>query len=201
MFYSELIKNTRDIDNKKGIVSFYFANFNSVDVYGRRMGSNSFNRTIKNNKDKILHFLQHNPEKIIGKPIEISTDNNGAFMVSKLSNTQLGRDTLILYEEGIYNQHSFGFIINKSHKEGEVEVVDELKMFEASTVAFGANENTPTISVNQLDDLLRYSKMSDEILEKLDKILVALSPAGKHTNSQKDLYQEFIKAINSYKNN
>jgi HK97 family phage prohead protease len=179
MEYSTIRKNARDIDAKKGIVSFYFADFNSIDSNGRKMHRNAFNRTIKNNKDRIVHLLNHDPNVIIGKPMEIATDLKGAFMVSQLSKNTAGRDALILYEEGVYNEHSFGFEILKSKDEGKFELVDEVRMWEASTVTWGANPNTPTISLNQAESLIKEGRLSDEILNKLDELLARL-PAEQH---------------------
>ena len=148
MEYSNLIHNARDIDNKKGIVSFYFADFNSVDAHGRRMDKNAFNRTFKNNQKRFAHLLNHDINIMIGKPLEVGTDEKGAFMVSQLSKNSHGKDALILYEEGIIKEHSFGFRIVDSIEENGVEIVNELQMFEASSVTWGANPETPTISLN-----------------------------------------------------
>ncbi len=196
MEYSNLKLNARDIDDKLGIVSFYFADFNSNDSHGRRMSKNAFNRTFKNNFKRFAHLLNHNPNSILGKPLEVGSDSKGAFMVSKLSKNSFGSDALILYNEGIYNEHSFGFQIVKSEMDKNIEIVNELKMFEASTVTWGANEHTPTISVNQIDDLLRNSKLSDEILIKLDQLIARL-PAEQHQSPQEinkfDGLTDFIK--------
>ena len=201
MDYSTIMKKSKDIDEKKGVVSFYFSDFNSVDIKGDRVDKKAFNRTLKNNSDQVLHLLNHNIYNIIGKPIEIGVDEKGAFMVSQMSQTQLGKDTLILYKEGVYNQHSFGFDIIKSHKDGNVRVLTELKLYEASTVPFGANPNTPTISVKEIDRLLKSNELSENILEKLELLIKALEPV-KDTSTRKqdfNLYDEFIEALKHHK--
>lgn len=204
--YGSLIRNAKDIDSKKGIVSFYFAEFHTTDAHGRRMHQNAFKRTIKNNINKIYHLYNHDNNQVIGKPMEIGTDEKGAFMVSKLTRTQLGKDMLILYEDGIINEHSFGFYINKSHEDGEIEIVDEVKMVEASSLTTqAANPNTPTISVNQMDKLLRYSELSDEILKKLDEILAHLpvlntqGPAAEQPKENGISFDELLKIVKTYK--
>ena len=133
MEYSNLEFNARDIDSKKGIVSFYFADFNSVDSHGRRMNKNAFNRTFNNNFKRFAHLLNHDPNIIIGKPMEVNTDEKGAYMVSQLSKSSHGRDALVQYEEGIYNEHSFGFLIKYTdskfipHKRfGSLEVTNQV---------------------------------------------------------------------------
>lgn len=191
MEYTTLCRNTRDLDTTKGIVSFYFADFNSIDANKRRIEKNAFNRTFKNNFKRYAHLLNHDPSTIIGKPLEVNSDPKGAYMVSQLSKSSAGRDALILYEEGVYNEHSFGFQIIKSIQEKDIEVVNELKMWEASTVTWGANPNTPTISLNKAEDLLHHSKLSEEILAKLD-ILISNStdarrPVKQHSAPQNDI--------------
>jgi HK97 family phage prohead protease len=179
MEYSNLILNARDVDNKKGIVSFYFADFNSVDSQGRLMDRNAFNRTVKNNFQRFAHLLNHDTNLMIGKPLEVGTDNKGAFMVSQLSKNSAGRDALIMYEEGIITEHSFGFRIVNSVQEGKVEIVNELQMFEASSVTWGSNPATPTISLNSSQEdlfkemrqlLERTNKNNKELLEVLNSI-------------------------------
>lgn len=194
MEYSNLILNAKDIDTKKGIVSFYFADFNSIDVNNRKMNRNAFNRTFNNNFKRFAHLLNHDPSKIIGKPLEVGTDTKGAYMISQLSKSTNGRDALILYEEGIFKEHSFGFQILDSVMEKNIEIVNEVKMFEASTVTWGANPNTETISLNKIDDLLKNSKLSDEILIKLDELIARL-PAVEHQSPQKNSISliDFIK--------
>jgi HK97 family phage prohead protease len=200
MIYSSLTKNTRDVDTKKGIVSFYFADFNSVDAHGRRMHKNAFNRTFNNNFKRMVHLFNHDQNIIIGKPLEVGTDQNGAFMVSKLSNTDKGREVLTLYEENILNEHSFGFIIKNSTQEDKVEVVNELQMYEASTVTWGANPNTPVIALNDLSaKVLELEKMHEtqkDILLKIDAIMARL-PAEQHQAPQTS-EDELINFINNY---
>ena len=166
--YSTGVFHTNDIDDKSGTVKFYYANFNSVDNHGRKMSPKAFNRTIKNNKDKIYHLLNHNQDQVIGKPLEFGTDSEGAWVVSKLANTDKGKETLQLYRDGIYKYASFGFYILNSSEEGSIEMVHEAKIVEVSTVLYPANDLAQTISVN--DALVKDDARLQEILTRLDKI-------------------------------
>jgi len=214
MEYSNLILNARDVDTKKGIVSFYFADFNSVDSQGRKMDKNAFNRTIKNNSKRFAHLLNHDTNLMIGKPMEVGTDEKGAFMVSKLSKNTAGRDALIMYEEGIITEHSFGFQIVSSSQENDIEIVNELKMYEASSVTWGSNPNTPTISINShqtelIKELQAMTAINSELLEMLKnkdnkEIITLLNdisarlPVNKeqHQASQKSQIDEVISILN-----
>lgn len=101
--------------------------------------------------------------------------HKGIVAVSKLElNTEDGRDTFLKYESGIYDNHSIGFryiqmdyvepgtdqwkeledtIINpellaeSAARFGGVWPVKEIKLYEGSTVSFGANDLTPVLGV------------------------------------------------------
>lgn len=112
---------------------------------------------------------------------------------SKLSNSTEGNDALANYLAEIYNQHSIGlqyvnasWITKDSHGNskqwsnlmdqcinpedaevvGQAFVVKELKLFECSTVAFGANKLTPTLGMKSEN---KEAIMFD-YLSKLDKL-------------------------------
>lgn len=183
---SQTIRNMRDIDEGKGVVSFYFSDFGSVDSHGRKMSPTAFNRTIKNNFNRIQHLQNHDPNRIAGRILDLNTDSKGAYAVSKLSKSSTGADLKILYDEGIINEHSFAFRIINSHDENGIEIVDEAQIWEVSSVTWGANEHTPMISLNELSDMLKEDKMSQEVLEKLNEI-ASLLPAIKHQDSKESL--------------
>ncbi|MCB1713371.1 MAG: HK97 family phage prohead protease, partial [Candidatus Riesia sp.] len=94
--------------------------------------------------------------------------------------------------EDIINEHSFGYQIVNSHMDRDIQVVEEVKMFEVSSVVWGANENTPTISVNSLEMNDLYSKLdnllkTNELLENKLNELLALVPALQHNDPKEDL--------------
>lgn len=112
---------------------------------------------------------------------------------SKLSNSTEGNDTLANYLAGIYNQHSIGlqyvdaeWVTKDAHgnskkwdkvlaecinpedadSHGQAFVVKEIKLFETSTVAFGANKLTPTLGMkSENKDAVMF-----DYLSKLDKL-------------------------------
>ena len=129
------------------------------------------------------HLFNHDPNTIVVKPMEVGSDDKGAFMVSQLMPTEKGKELLTLYEEGVINEHSFGFIIKQSNPDGDIEVVNELQMFEASSVTWGANPNTPMISLNNLE--ARLQLLENDIQKKLDAIMARLPAAEQHQASQK----------------
>ncbi len=140
-------------DKKTKIVKFYFARFDSVDSYGRIPSKTAFNRTIKNNAKKWSWLREHTNNDVIGKVLEAGTDGKGAWVRAQILDTSAGRDASILYDEGVYIYHSFGYYIIASHFDTingkQVEVVDEAKVVEVSTVLDPANLNATIISLNK----------------------------------------------------
>lgn len=133
------------------------------------------------------------------------------YMESKLSDTTEGNDTLKNYLAGIYNQHSIGFQYTKgqwvqrdAHGNSKqwdklmeslinpedakdldgIFRVEEIKLFEGSTVAFGANAATPTLGIKShnkdavmldymsridlLEKTLRDGTQSDEMMYRIE---------------------------------
>lgn len=146
---------------------------------------------------KIKHALNHDLTQLPGKlkKLEERTVDGvtGIYFESKMADTTLGNDTLKNYLEGIYDNHSIGFqyvnvemiergadgfkdivdsLVNaKEAKDREaIFVVKEIALFEGSTVAFGANMNTPFLGVKGLNkDAISVSFLSR--LSKLEKAL------------------------------
>ena len=150
---------------------------------------------------KIKHALFHDLTKLPAKLQvldERTIDLNGMkvsgiYFESKMIDTTIGNDTLINYQEGIYDNHSIGFrymdmefidkesemwdtylsiLLNPEDADnaGFMWVVKEIKLYEGSTVAFGANQLTPFLGVKSQDKKLLQMKIFDRV-DKLYKQL------------------------------
>lgn len=137
----------KDLDRKEGIVTGYFAQFGSIDSDMDSIKPGAFAKTIMENgpegKNRIMHLYQHDVNKPLGKPYLLKEDEFGLYFESKIIGTTYGEDVLKLYEAGVINEHSIGFkTVRNTPKEGFNEI-EEVMLYEGSTVTFGANENTP----------------------------------------------------------
>jgi HK97 family phage prohead protease len=98
---------------------------------------------------KIVHLHQHNTIEPVGAIKTLIEDSYGLYFESMIEDTPLGDIVLERYKNGTYREHSFGFSYVAGKCEwGEFEgkeayLCSELKIYEGSTVTFGANENTP----------------------------------------------------------
>lgn len=176
----------KDFDTNKGIVSFYFSNFNSKDSDNDIIKQGAFTKTIQENRKRIKHLKNHNMTQAPGTIIDIAEDSVGAYAVSQLVKSTLGRDTLLEYEGGVITEHSMGFQVIKEQFDqfSGANIIQEVKLWEVSSLtAWGANENTPVIGV----------KSEEEILKQLQSIESLLKSSNLSDERAKELYNFSIK--------
>lgn len=138
----------KDVDVQSGIITGYFSVFGNLDSDGDIVLPGAFKKTIRENgpdsgKPRILHLYMHDPSKILSKPHVLKEDKHGLYFESKISETSLGKDVLQLYRDKVLTEHSIGYQIVKrevdeSGKE-RIQKLVELKLWEGSTVGWGAN--------------------------------------------------------------
>jgi HK97 family phage prohead protease len=145
----------KDIDSKEGIVTGYYSVFGNIDSDGDMIMPGAFLKTIQDNgpegKNRIMHLWQHNPNEPIGKPSVLKEDTYGLYFETKLADTSRGKDTLKLYEAGVINEHSIGFNTVKKESKSDHTALLELKLWEGSTVTWGANDLTRVTGMKSLN--------------------------------------------------
>lgn len=156
--FSTLVLGIKDVDGKKGIVTGYASDFDSLDSDGDVIEKGAFTKTLslngpKSQKPRIKHLLNHNPSQPLGVPIELKEDSKGLYYESKIGNHTLGMDFIKMVESELIKEHSIGYQVKKfnqvtpwdEYKEGDVRrKLTELKLWEFSSLtAWGANPNTP----------------------------------------------------------
>ncbi len=206
----------KDFDQKKGIVTFYFSVFGNRDSDNDVMEAGAFKKTFQENRARIKHFKNHDPYLTPGKIIDLQEDTKGAFAVSQLAKTTLGRDTLIEYEEGIITEHSHGFnVISEEFDSMEgVNIIKEVRLWEVSSLnAWGANSLANTVGVKshteitqliqKLSKVLTNTNISDEggerlthELENLKSVLDSLGPIRSPEPTNEEQVVELLKSFN-----
>jgi HK97 family phage prohead protease len=184
----------KDFDQKKGIVTFYFSAFGNRDSDGDVIENGAFKKTFEENRARIKHFKNHDPYKTPGRILELQEDTKGAFAISQLVKTTLGRDTLIEYEEGIITEHSMGFNVIKEELdqfEG-VNKIKELRLWEVSSLnAWGANSMTNTVGVKNANELIG-------LIKKLNKVLTNTNisdEGGERLQNELKTLSELLKSL------
>jgi HK97 family phage prohead protease len=172
----------KDVDGKKGIVTGYFANFDTTDSDGDVIRKGAFVRTISEygptaRRPRIKHLLNHDSWQPLGKLIELKEDNYGLYYESQVGSHDLGTDFIKMIESELITEHSIGYRTMKftqlkpwsEWKEGEtMRDLLELKLYEGSSLtAWGANPNTP---LTGLKAHLKAEKMS----KRMDLLIKAL---------------------------
>jgi HK97 family phage prohead protease len=186
--YKSIPAEIKDIDEGKGIVTGYFSAFGNVDSDGDMIMPGAFTKTIKENSKRIKHLWQHDVRYPLSKPSVLKEDTFGLYFESQISKTSYGRDVLQLYKDGVVDEHSIGFRTERKNPKEKYTELIELKLWEGSTVTFGANENTPFTGMK--------SATIEEVTKKISSVWKALRN-GKYENDeifeQLDIYFEQLK--------
>lgn len=194
----------KDVDMTKRTVTgvsnmfYYFDSDWDVLVPGCTLKTINENGPNSGMPGKIKHALFHDLTKLPAKnnvldERKIEAGMQGQYFESKMLNTPDGNETLIKYQEEVYDQHSIGFryldiefvdqesdnwkkyvdkLINPEDAEdvGIMFWVTQIKQFEFSTVSFGANKLTPYLGVKSDNKEAKVLNLHTKI-DKMSKIL------------------------------
>lgn len=171
----------KDVDVKQGIITGYFSIFGNKDSDGDIIMPGSFTKTIQENgplsqRPRILHLLQHDTNLPLGKPSILNEDTKGLYFESKISHTSYGRDTIKLYEDGVLTEHSIGYKVIKNEPKEDANYLMELKLWEGSTVSWGANMEALVTAVKTEAKEVIYERL----IKKMDALLSAVK--GNYTD-------------------
>lgn len=162
----------KEVDVKQGIIEGYFSTWGIVDAHEDEIVQGAYKKTIKeagpeSSRARIFHLWQHNARTPLSRFTEEGTlkeDATGLFFHSKISRTTWGRDALLLYEDGVINEHSVGIQVIKSERATEGHNrIREVKLWEGSSVTWGANEDTPVTSMKDMNPIQQAEKFNDRI--------------------------------------
>ena len=165
----------KDLSVHDRTVTGYFASFTDsfdydMDIIAPTAGNKTIAEWGPEGKNKIMHLYQHKTEMPLAKPKVLRADNFGIYFESQFAKTSYGDDVLKLYEAGVINEHSFGFEVLRSEPVTIGGVggnrITEFRMWEGSTVTFGANEDTPFMGFKNMD--------KPEILENITRLTKAV---------------------------
>jgi HK97 family phage prohead protease len=160
----------KDLDTKQGIVQVYPTNFTHVDTDEDKIRPTAYNKTISewgpSGRNRIWMLKNHDSSLWVSKPKELTPDSYGVLATVQIPQTSLGKDLILLYEEGHITEHSVGIvpIIQTYNKAENYNDIAEVKWYEFSPVAWGANEYTPTVSVKSLDDAVSQLQLTRKSL-------------------------------------
>jgi HK97 family phage prohead protease len=196
----------KDIDTEKREVVFAFAMFD-YDSDGDLTVSTAFDKTMSESgpkgSNRIRHVWNHDRKDLpIGTPKDMWSEGGYALARSGMLKNQKANDVWDAYKNGAVNEHSYwGKSFNTGVNEKGGKLIKEVKLFEVSTVLWGAQENAKLLEMiksgvkpegcllEYFDELTKYvknSSASDEFLETLEleilkgrDIVESLEKAGR----------------------
>jgi hypothetical protein len=169
-----LAASIKDIDGRKGIITGYFAHFDSLDSDGDIIVKGAFAKTIaergpQSARPRIKHLRNHNITEPIGVLTLLKEDNTGLYYESQPGTHFIGQDTIKMIESGIITEHSFGYDVVKKEQKSNARYLTELVKWEGSSLtAWGANERTGQAMMKSLGKEA-YTKMIAERAANVEK--------------------------------
>lgn len=165
-----------DIDTVTKGVKVALSRMDMMDGYKDVIEKTAFTKTIRERGPKganlIWHLADHTPtlKSAFGKFSELYVEGDRLIGVSKYKDTGIWKAAFPLYEAGDINQHSIGFISMEDtwDKKTGIRTIHELKLYEGSTVLWGANSDTPTMDVMKS---LTFDQQRDYVSGELDYII------------------------------
>ena len=183
------INIVKDIDTAKKSVVFAFSKLNDYDSDEDYTEKTAFDKTIKESgpdgSNRIRHVWNHDRKEMpIGRVTKMWRDNEYAYTESKMLDNQKALDAWDAYKEGAINEHSYwGKSYNTGINEKGGKIIKEVKLFEVSTVLWGAQEKAKLVEliksgdapepwlldhITSLQSYVKKSNASDDFLEVLE---------------------------------
>ena len=182
LIYKSIPASVKDVDVKRRIVEGYFSTWEIVDADNDELMPGAYAKSIKENgpeavKPRIMHLWQHSAKHPMGRFVEegsLVEDQKGLFFRSKISPTTYGKDALLLYDDGVIDEHSVGMQTVKTQKASAGHnQITEVRLWEGSTVTWGANWDTPVTDMKELslEEKLAAAEKFNNRIETLCKAL------------------------------
>jgi HK97 family phage prohead protease len=192
----------KDADVKKGIVTGYASIFNNIDSDMDMIMPGAFAKTIQERgpqsaRCRIKHLWQHDSWQPIGIPMMMTEDEKGLYFETQFGKDSFSQDKLQQHIDGIITELSIGYNTIKSenvvdaNEQFMCRKLTELKLWEYSSVTWGANSLTEIVSAKG---------ESKDILANLNKRLEALGKGlknGKYTEESQEQFESEIEKIKS----
>jgi HK97 family phage prohead protease len=191
----------KDADEKTGIVTGYASIFNNLDSDNEIVMQGAFAKTLVERgpdsaKPRIKHLWQHDSWQPIGIPKVLKEKEKGLYFETLFGNDSFSKDKLQQHIDMIITELSIGYnvvrsedIRNEETGERESRKLTELKLWEYSSVTWGANSLTEVISAKG---------ENADILANLNKRLEALNRGlknGKYTDETCEQFEAEIEKI------
>lgn len=158
-----------DADEQNGIVKGYGSYFDNKDSDADIIRRGAYQKTIKENGERVKYLYQHNMMQPIGKMKELYEDEKGLVFVAEIPKTTLGKDVIELMKAGVITENSVGILPIVKENKGDYREIKEVKLFEISAVTLAANDQAKILDVKGTKNLEELYKRYDNIAKLLRK--------------------------------
>lgn len=185
--------------NEKGIVTIAISKFDNIDSYGDIVRKGAFSKTFKEGSNRIKHVLDHELryQSVVGLPKKMYETDSHAVVESVLNlDLQKAKDLFSNYKFFAANdrtlEHSYMYETIKRNDNSDIkgEEIAELKMYEYSTVAMGANSETPLLDLKSI-------KSTEEVIKSIEQLTKHLQN-GDITEEQGKQIESLINTLKGY---
>ena len=160
-------------------VAGYVSTYGNMDHGGDVVLHGAFEQTLSN-KAPVRFLFGHDTHQVLGKPIELRSDNTGLFGRFKISQTQLGRDVHTLLKDGALDSFSIGYIpTDVEFDESGARLLKGIDLLECSVVSMPMNTRA-TVTAVKADDVEDKATWSTSYINDLpDSAFAAIESGGK----------------------
>jgi len=158
-----------DYDEKNSIVKGYGSYFGNKDADNDIIMRGAYQKTIKENGERVKYLYQHNMMQPIGKMNELYEDEKGLVFVAEIPKTSLGKDVIELMKAGIITENSVGILPIVKQDKGDYRELKEVKLFEISAVTLAANDQAKIMDVKGEVEIEDIEKRYDNLCKLIRK--------------------------------
>ena len=151
-----------DMEDNSRVITVYYSAFGNVDSDGDIITPGAFTKTLKENGPQAKNRVWHLMNHSTDKPIAKPFE---------------------------MREHSIGFQTIKSQAKSGYNEINEIKLFEGSSVLWGANANTPTVGVK--------SQIKSTLVDEMGKTIKSLRN-GHFTDETFELLELKLKQLQQY---
>lgn len=198
--YKSFVQQALDIDTKGKRVKVALNRMGNEDDDKDVILPGAANKTLKERgpqgTNQIWHLADHQPslKSAFGKFVEMGVEGNYLYGVSLFKSTPLWEQVWPMYEAGDITEHSIGFSIPKNGAKSEkgIRYISEIKLYEGSSVLWGANSDTPTLNVFKS---ITFEEKKDLITKELDYLTKNISRIDEDNLSLFTIKLEQLKTL------
>lgn len=190
--YKSIDLELKDFNKGKREAVIAHATYNNIDLTKDIARKGMFNKSWRERKGDIELYVNHDPDRVPGKPLDFWEDDSHAYTKAYFGTHTLGNDTLIMLDEGIIRKASFGYIPEKKDyltiKGEKIRELKEVMHVETSVLTVR--------QANPLSKIVSVSKSLDSNdINELKQSIEAMEKFCRNSNASDDCIKSILNEI------